>query len=83
MELNARRQRFREGGDGLGVGLALARGLVELHGGTLSATSGGPGQGSEFVVCLPAPHPEPPREGVPASELAANGQGNKNGQSHG
>ena len=43
----------RAEGGGLGVGLALARRLVELHGGTLSATSEGPGQGSEFVVTLP------------------------------
>jgi signal transduction histidine kinase/ActR/RegA family two-component response regulator len=38
---------------GLGIGLTLARRLVELHGGALSATSPGLGQGSEFVVRLP------------------------------
>jgi PAS domain S-box-containing protein len=38
---------------GLGVGLTLARKLVEMHGGTLTATSPGPGQGSEFTVRLP------------------------------
>jgi PAS domain S-box-containing protein len=38
---------------GLGIGLALARRLVELHGGQMSAASAGPGQGSEFVIRLP------------------------------
>ncbi|UUZ51950.1 HAMP domain-containing histidine kinase [Massilia sp. B-10] len=38
---------------GLGVGLSLARRLVELHGGTIEAHSGGIGRGSEFVVRLP------------------------------
>ncbi|HEX5761384.1 MAG TPA: ATP-binding protein [Thermoanaerobaculia bacterium] len=51
---------------GLGLGLALARSLVELHGGTIAAASEGPGLGSEFVVALPAaeasgePEPAPP-----------------------
>jgi two-component system CheB/CheR fusion protein len=38
---------------GLGIGLTIARRLVELHGGTLTARSGGPGLGSEFTVRLP------------------------------
>jgi PAS domain S-box-containing protein len=38
---------------GLGLGLALVRGLVELHGGRVSAHSDGSGRGSEFVVTLP------------------------------
>jgi signal transduction histidine kinase/CheY-like chemotaxis protein len=38
---------------GLGIGLTLAKTLVELHGGTLGVHSSGPGQGSEFVVRLP------------------------------
>jgi CheY-like chemotaxis protein len=38
---------------GLGIGLMLAKNLVELHGGTLEGHSGGLGQGSEFVVRLP------------------------------
>ncbi len=44
--------------DGLGVGLSLARGLARLHGGDIRARSDGPGQGSEFVVCLPLPPDE-------------------------
>jgi CheY-like chemotaxis protein len=38
---------------GLGLGLALAKGLVELHNGSISAHSDGPGTGAEFVVRLP------------------------------
>ena len=47
---------------GLGLGLALARGLVELHGGRVEAHSRGPGTGSEFVVRLPL---APPGAGRP------------------
>jgi signal transduction histidine kinase len=42
----------REGG--FGIGLAVARSLVELHGGTIDAYSEGPGRGSEFRITLPA-----------------------------
>jgi two-component system CheB/CheR fusion protein len=40
---------------GFGVGLALVRQIVELHGGSVSASSDGPGKGSEFIVRLPIP----------------------------
>ena len=45
---------------GLGVGLTLARRLVEMHGGTIEASSDGPGKGSEFIVRLPALAGTPP-----------------------
>lgn len=42
------------GNGGLGIGLALARSLVDMHHGVLTATSAGPGAGSTFTVSLPA-----------------------------
>jgi signal transduction histidine kinase len=58
--------RFRQGDSsitrrhgGLGLGLALVRHLVDLHGGSVTGHSPGPDQGSTFTVTLPVPAPEP------------------------
>lgn len=53
---------------GLGVGLALAKAVVEAHGGAVQADSAGPGKGSTFTVILP-------RSGAPRREAAAPAQG--------
>jgi len=60
---------------GLGIGLTLVRSIVELHGGRVSATSAGPGQGSLFTVRLPAcavarPVVDDEAAGAPARRVA-------------
>jgi PAS domain S-box-containing protein len=54
---------------GLGIGLALTRGVVDLHGGRVEARSDGPGHGSEFIVTIPV------RAGRPAQTAADADQG--------
>jgi CheY-like chemotaxis protein len=56
VQLDARLARQYEGA---GLGLALVRRLVELHGGHVKAESDGPGQGSRFTVSLPWPDEKP------------------------
>ena len=48
-------EHFRQAdeGSGLGLGLAIARQVIEMHGGTIEARSAGPDLGSSFIICLP------------------------------
>ena len=55
---------------GLGIGLALARRLIEMHGGAIAAYSDGPGKGTAFVITMPlcqadATRPSPAAVDVP------------------
>jgi CheY-like chemotaxis protein/two-component sensor histidine kinase len=66
-------QRLNRGEGGLGLGLALVRGLVELHGGRITATSAGIGQGAEFTIELPLC-------AQPGADAANRGAGQDGGQ---
>jgi signal transduction histidine kinase len=57
---------------GLGLGLALAKRLVELHGGSVTATSAGPNQGSTFTVTLPRVAPRVPNDQAAAATASYN-----------
>jgi CheY-like chemotaxis protein len=56
---------------GLGIGLSLARQLVQLHGGTLEGRSEGPGKGSEFIVRLPLARGARPEDAEPTTTAPA------------
>jgi signal transduction histidine kinase len=62
---------------GMGIGLALAKGIIEVHGGTIAARSGGRGHGSEFIATLPlcsvAPDERRPSPGVLAGSAGSPG----------
>jgi PAS domain S-box-containing protein len=73
MQADSSEQRAEEG---LGIGLALVKTLVEMHGGKVAAASAGTGQGSEFTLSLPLLRDIPPDEpesaaGNEASEPSA------------
>lgn len=65
------------GQGGLGIGLALVRGFVELHGGSVRVRSDGPGHGTEFTVLLPLhdPAPEAGLAGTSSGETTVRGGG--------
>ena len=46
-------QATRDSSAGLGLGLAICKALVQLHGGTIEAHSAGPGTGASFIVKVP------------------------------
>jgi PAS domain S-box-containing protein len=63
---------------GLGIGLTMVKALAEMHGGTVTASSDGPGKGSEFVVRLPAgPTKDQPSAREPDSTPGARRSGNR------
>jgi CheY-like chemotaxis protein len=62
---------------GLGLGLTLVQRLALLHGGSVTASSGGPGRGSEFQLRLPAPAPAPPGPAPRAEGAGAPGGARK------
>jgi len=60
-------------GSGLGIGLAVVRRLVQLHGGSIAVTSGGPGAGTEFIVRLPCTADPGRKSSPPPATVAESG----------
>jgi PAS domain S-box-containing protein len=63
-------QNLERSHQGLGIGLTLVRRLIEMHGGSVTATSAGEGQGSEFLVRLPILTPTPPPPPAPHGSIS-------------
>lgn len=61
---------------GLGIGLALVRNIVEMHQGSVRGESAGPGHGSRFIVELPLPH-QPGEPAGPEAAVAGNPHGHR------
>jgi PAS domain S-box-containing protein len=61
-------------GGGMGIGLAIAKRLVEMHEGTIEAFSAGLGKGAEFVVRLPVAHQGTTAERAPLSSTGTSGR---------
>jgi len=72
--LQANRSLHRAEG-GLGIGLTIVKGLAELHGGRVWATSEGIGRGAEFVVCLPVAAAESAAAAQPTAPADLNAAG--------
>jgi len=62
---------IRRSHGGLGLGLAISKHLVELHGGDIRVESAGPGQGATFTVSLPVATPTAEGEAAPISQRSA------------